>query len=414
MSKTILMLGAFDTKGPEHAFLREQIIGRGHRVIAVNVGVLGTTDLFPVDVEADQVADAGVSSLAALRAGNDRGRAMATMAAGAAAIVRQLYDQGRFEGIIGMGGGGGTSVITTAMQVLPVGVPKLCVSTMAAGNTADYVGQKDILLMPSIVDVAGVNRISRKIFTRAAGAICGMVEMPPQETNKDRPIIAASMFGNTTQCVDACRAMLEEAGYEVLVFHATGAGGRAMETLVDEGLIDAVCDITTTEWADEICGGVLNAGPDRLSAPGRRGVPHLIVPGCVDMCNFGAMESVPTKYKQGRLLYQWNPSVTLMRTTVDENRRLGEIFAAKANAARGPVALLLPLRGVSILDGDGELFCDRAADQALFDALKAHLRSDIPVVEIDANINDPAFAKRAVALMLELIAHTRQKKVEEL
>ena len=403
MSKTILLLGAFDTKAAEYAFLRQQILSHGHQVLAVNFGPLGSTELFPVEIEAEEVAAAGGGDLAAIRDAKDRGDAMKTMAAGVAAVAERLFDEGRFDGIIGMGGSGGSSVITAAMRALPIGVPKLCVSTVASGDTSAFVGIKDVVLFPSIVDVAGMNRISRIVFARAAGAICGMVDAEPPQSNDDRPILAASMFGNSTECVEACRASLEDKGYEVLVFHATGTGGRTMEGLVDEGLVDAVLDITTTEWADEICGGVLTAGSDRLSAPGRHGIPHLIVPGCVDMCNFGPIDTVPEKYKD-RNLYEWNPAITLMRTTVEENIQMGEAFAEKANAATGPVAVLLPLRGVSILDGDGERFCDREADQALFHAFKSNLRDDIPVVELDANINDAEFSTKAVEMMLELIA----------
>ncbi len=408
MSKTVLMIGAFDTKGPEYAFLRERITAAGCDVLAVNTGVLGTTDLFEVDVEADELASAGGGDLAKLRADQDRGEAMKVMCAGAAAVAKRLHEQGRFDGIIGMGGTGGSTVVTSAMRALPVGVPKVCVSTAASGDTSAYVGTKDVTMIPSIVDVAGVNRISRIIFAQAAGAICGMVSEQVSPTTDERPIIAASMFGNTTECVDACREALSGAGYEVLVFHATGTGGRTMESLVREGLVDAVLDITTTEWADTVCGGVFDAGADRLSAPGEMGVAHLIVPGCVDMANFGGPETVPAKYKDaGRTFYEWNPSVTLMRTNVEENRQMGQAFAAKANAATGPVAFLIPLKGVSILDGDGEMFCDRAADAAMFDAIKADLKDGIPVEEIDCNINDPAFAAKAVEMMLELIA---QKK----
>ncbi len=408
MSKTILMIGLFDTKGAEYAFLRERIVARGHEVLAMNTGVLGSTDLFPVDVEADEVAKAGGGDLKSLRDKKDRGEAMKVMSAGAPVVVKSLYDEGKFDGVIGMGGTGGTSVVTAAMRALPVGVPKVCVSTAASGNTAAYVGSKDITMMPSIVDVAGINRISRLVFSRAAGAICGMVETEPPKSAEDKPIIAASMFGNTTDCVNACVESLSEKGYEVLVFHATGTGGKTMEALVSEGLVDAVLDITTTEWADTVCGGVFDAGPERLSAPGRMGVPHLIVPGCVDMANFGGMETVPQKYKDAnRTFYEWNPSVTLMRTNVEENKKMGEVFAEKANAATGPVAFLIPLKGVSILDGDGERFCDREADGAMFETLKENLRTGIPVVNIDCNINDPAFAIKAVEMMEGLIQSAR-------
>jgi len=408
MGKTILMIGAFDTKGLEFAFLRERIVGRGHSVVSVNTGVLGTTDLFPVNVEADEVARAGQGDLETLREKKDRGQAMKVMTAGAPVVVRSLYDMGRFDGIIGMGGGGGSTVVTAAMRALPMGVPKVCVSTLASGDTSAYVGTKDIVMVPSIVDVAGINRISRIIFSRAAGAICGMVESEPPTAADEKPIVAATMFGNTTDCVNACASALSAKGYEVLVFHATGTGGKTMESLVAEGLVDAVLDITTTEWADAVCGGVLSAGPDRLSAPGRMGVAHLIVPGCVDMVNFGPMDTVPQKYRDGgRTFYEWNPSITLMRTNIAENRRMGEIFAEKANEARGPVAFLIPLRGVSILDGNGQPFCNREADAAMFAAIKANVRKDIPVVELDNNINDPEFSAKAVEMILELIA--RQK-----
>lgn len=408
MSHRILLLGTFDTKGPEYAFLRDRILEAGCEVVSINAGIDGSTDLFPVDVEAGEVAQAGGDSIDVLRRDRDRGRAIAVMGAGAAVVVRRLFDEGRFDGIIGMGGSGGTGIVTSAMRGLPIGVPKFCVSTLAAGDVSPFVGTKDIVMMPSVADVAGINRISRTILSRAAGAICGMVSAAIPEAQDERPLIAASMFGNTTKCVDACREQLDAAGYEVLVFHATGTGGRVLESLADEQLVDAVLDITTTEWADEICGGVLTAGPDRLSAAGRRGLPHLIVPGCIDMCNFGPMSTVPEKFKDGtRNFYEWTPEITLMRTTADENRRVGEIFAEKANAATGPVAFLFPLNGVSMLDADGDRFCDRTADQAFFNAVKSNVRSDIPVVEIDANINDPEFAAKAVEIMLELIASNR-------
>jgi uncharacterized protein (UPF0261 family) len=402
--KKICLIGAFDTKGREYGFVRQRILDRGHEVLTVNTGIMGSTDLFPVDVEADKVAEAGGDSLAALRKKKDRGAAMKTMCAGAPAIVKALHDDGRLSAIVGMGGTGGTTVVTAAMRALPIGFPKVCVSTAASGDVAAYVGTKDIAMIPSIVDVAGINRVSRVVFSRAAGAICGMVEADAGGAEEDKPVVTASMFGNTTECVEACMEKLGAIGYEVLVFHATGTGGKTMESLVREGLVDAVLDITTTEWADTICGGVFDAGTTRLDAPGEMGIPHLVVPGCVDMANFGGMEEVPEKYKKAkRTFYEWNPSVTLMRTNREENERMGRIFAAKANAARGPVAFLIPLKGVSILDGDGELFCDREADQAMFDALKAHLKKDIEVVDIDHNINDPQFSAKAVEMLLDLI-----------
>ena len=408
--KKICMIGAFDTKGPEYAFVRECILARGHDVLTVNTAVLGSTELFGVDVEAKKVAEAGGASLEQLREDKDRGRAMKIMCAGAPAIVKSLHDEGKIDGILGMGGTGGTTVVTSAMRALPVGVPKVCVSTAASGDVSAYVGTKDITMIPSIVDVAGINRISRIIFSWAAGAICGMVEAEIVQSEQDKPVIAASMFGNTTECVNACAEQLSAKGYEVLVFHATGTGGKTMEGLVQEGLVDAVLDITTTEWADTVCGGVFDAGEERLDAPGRMGIPHLIVPGCVDMANFGGLDTVPTRYKRAkRTFYEWNPSITLMRTNKQENEKMGQIFAEKANAAKGPVAFLIPLKGVSILDGDGEPFCDRDADKAMFEAIKDNLKEGVTVVEMDNNINDPEFSAKAVEMMLDLIEQAKRQ-----
>jgi uncharacterized protein (UPF0261 family) len=410
MPRTICILGAFDTKGEDHAFLRDEILKLGDKVLTVNIGVLASTTLFPVDIEAKEVLETAGLDLQEIRARRDKAEAMRAFDQSAPKLIRQLYAQGRFDGIIGMGGSGGSSIIAAAMRALPIGVPKVLVSTVASGDVSFYIRGKDITMVPSIVDVAGLNRISRLVYTRAAGSICGMARNEPAHSSEDLPIIAASMFGNTTECVSACVKMLTEKGFEVLVFHATGTGGRAMETLVADGLIEGVLDITTTEWADELCQGVFSAGPERLDAPGQRGIAHLIVPGCVDMANFGAPSTVPEKYRRAkRLFYEWNPSVTLMRTNVEENRRMGEIFAQKANVAKGPVAFLIPLKGVSMLDGDGQQFCDREADRAMFDAIKANLKPEIPVVELDLNINDPRFAAKAVEMMLELLGNERQR-----
>jgi uncharacterized protein (UPF0261 family) len=410
MLRTICILGAFDTKGEDHAFLREEILKLGHQVLTVNIGVLGSTTLFPVDIEAKEVLEAAGLDLKEIRERRDKAEAMKAFDRSAPKLIRYLYEQRRFDGIIGMGGSGGSSIIAAAMRALPIGVPKVLVSTVASGDVSFYVRGKDIVMVPSIVDMAGLNRISRLVYSRAAGAVCGMAQNEPAHSSEDLPIITASMFGNTTECVSACVKMLNEKGFEVLVFHATGAGGRAMETLVGDGLVEGVLDITTTEWADELCQGVFSAGPERLDAPGQRGIAHLIVPGCVDMVNFGAPSTVPGKYRQAeRLFYEWNPSVTLMRTNAEENRRMGEIFAQKANAAKGPVAFLIPLKGVSMLDGDGQQFCDRKADRAMFDAIKANLNPGIPVVELDLNINDPPFATKAVEMMLELLGNERQR-----
>lgn len=403
MQKVILMLGTFDSKGREFAYLYEELKRRGATVMTMNTGVLGDTSLFPIDIPAETVAHRGGVELETLRKNADRGAAMRVMCTGAAAICSELCTLGRIHGVIGMGGGGGTSIATSAMQALPVGFPKVCITTLASGDTSAYVGSKDILLFPSIVDICGINRFSRLIISRAAGAVCGMVRTDPIEDENDRPIVMLSMFGNSTACVEECARLLDEKGYGSLIFHATGGGGRAMEQLIREHIAVACLDITTTEWADEHCGGSLSAGPERLDAPAAAGIPHVICPGCLDMVNFGAMDTVPDKFKQGdRNLYVWNPMVTLMRTNKQECAELGEILAKKANASKAPVAFILPKGGLSILDDKGQCFWDPEADEALFEAIRTHANPEIPIREVDANINDPAFAAQAVDLLMEI------------
>ena len=402
MPATVLLVGALDTKGVEYAFVKDLIEAAGLQTVVVDFGVMGQPAFAP-DVSRGEVATAAGGDLAYLAAGTHKDEAMRTMAQGLAAVVERLYSEGRFDGIMGMGGSGGTSIATAAMRTLPVGVPKLMVSTVGGGDVSIYAGSKDITFMPSVVDVAGINRLSRAIYANAAGAIAGMVQTEAAVANDERPLIAASMFGNTTAAVDHARGLLEGDGYEVLVFHATGSGGRTMEDLISDGYIAGCLDMTTTELADEICGGVYSAGPERVQAAPRQGIPTLIVPGCVDMANFGGIETVPTHYRE-RLLYQWNPEVTLMRTNEEENRQMGAMLAAAANAAQSDnVAVLIPLGGVSMLDSEGDRFWNPSADHACFDAIKENLRADIPLIEMDANINDPQFAEKAVAMLLEMV-----------
>lgn len=388
--RTILVIGTLDTKGAEFAFVRDRILERGHRVLVVDAGI-GEPQWAP-DVAAPDVAAAGGGDLPGLRARNDRAEALAVMCAGARAVALELLERRPFDGVISLGGSGGTAIATAAMRALPVGMPKVMVSTMASGDTSVYVDVTDITMMYSVVDVAGLNRLSRRILANAAGAVCGMVETAIPAT-ADRPLVAATMFGVTTPCVTAVRERLEAAGFEVLVFHATGSGGRAMEALVDGGFIAAVADITTTELADELIGGVLSAGPDRLGAAARAGIPQVVSVGALDMCNWAAFDTVPARFAD-RMLYRHNPTVTLMRTTPEENAALGRSLATKLNAATGPAALFLPLRGVSMIDAEGGPFWAPDADAALFDAIRATLdRSRVDLVELDLHVNDPAFAQ---------------------
>ena len=401
MSKTVVIVGALDTKGQEFIFAKDLIEQQGLRTLVVDFGVLGEPAFKP-DVTRAEVAAAGGGDLAYLASGQHKDEAMKTMATGLAAIVRKLFDEGQLDGILGMGGSGGTSIATAAMRTLPVGVPKVMVSTVAGGDVSAYAGAKDITFMPSIVDVAGFNRISRVIYTNAAGAIAGMVNTPRPAAGADKPLIVASMFGNTTKAVDHARGILEQNGYEVLVFHSTGTGGKTMESLIADGLITASLDMTTTELADEVCGGVMSAGPDRCGAASKAGIPAVIVPGCVDMANFWGMDTVPEKFKS-RNLYQWNPNVTLLRTNVEENVQMGQMIAAAANAATAPVTILIPLKGVSMLDSEGDRFWDPEADRACYDAIKRNVRPGIPVIEVDANINDPEFSGKVAETLLSLL-----------
>ena len=396
----IAVLGTFDTKGHEHAFVAERIRELGHQTLLIDVGTGGPPQVKP-DVTREEIAAAGGLDLPALMGRADRGECVSAMATAAPKLLERLCREGRIHGVIALGGGGGTAIAAAAMRALPIGFPKLIVSTMASGNTAHYVGTKDITMMPSIVDVNGLNRISRTIFARAAGAICGMVSVSVS-SDSTRPIIVASMFGNTTGCINAAMPLLEQEGYEVLVFHATGTGGRMMESLIDSGMVAGVLDITTTELADELVGGVLTAGPDRVSAAGRAGIPAIIVPGCLDMVNFGERSSVPGKF-EGRNFYIHNPQITLMRTTPEECFELGSILARKVNAYTSPVTVLIPRLAISIISARGGPFFDPVADAALFDSLTSHLRPEVRVISMDREINDPEFALACTDALLENI-----------
>ncbi|HEY3563190.1 MAG TPA: Tm-1-like ATP-binding domain-containing protein [Kribbella sp.] len=394
MSPTVVLLGTLDTKAEEYAFVRDRLLSAGVEVLVVDTGVLGTPGI-PADVDRSSVAGAGSADLQHLQAAGDRGAAVTAMAAGAAVVVRRLYDEGRCDGALALGGTGGTSIAAAAFRELPLGVPKVIVSTAASGETSAYVRETDLVLMPSVVDVAGVNRLSARILANAAAGVAGMVLAAPVTTTAGVPLLAASMFGVTTPAVDSARARLTELGYEVLVFHMTGVGGRTLESLAASGQLAGVLDLTTTELADELVGGVFSAGPTRLTAAGQAGIPQVVSVGALDMVNFGPLGTVPEQFED-RHLFVHNPSVTLMRTTPEECAELGRRLATRLNASTGPVALLLPLRGVSAIAVEGGVFHDPAADAALFGAIRETVdRSVVELVELDAAINDEAFAHAA-------------------
>ncbi|MBI2823433.1 MAG: Tm-1-like ATP-binding domain-containing protein [Planctomycetia bacterium] len=403
---SVYLLATLDTKGREAQFVRERLQAAGAAVTLVDTGSLGQPTC-TADIPREEVCRAAGIDLGEIVAAADRGRAVSAAAAGAAAIVRAHHAAGRVSGVLAIGGSAGTTIGSAAMRALPLGVPKLIASTLASGQVRHYVGDKDIMMLNAVVDIAGINRVSRMVLDLAARAMAGMVRFPAAPAPaSEKPLVAATMFGVTTPCVERARAVLEEAGYEVLVFHATGSGGQAMESLVADSLLAGVLDITTTELSDELVGGVLSAGPDRLTAAARAGVPQVVSVGATDMVNFHAPETVPERFR-GRKFYEHNASVTLMRTTAEENARIGEEIGRKVSASRGPAAIFLPARGVSAIDREGQPFVDPAARKALFAGIR-RTAGTVDVTELDHHINDPEFAE---ALAEKLIAMMRARSV---
>lgn len=402
MAKKVIILGTLDTKGQEFQYIKELIESLGVQTIVIDVGIKGKAYFSP-HISSEEVARAAGSELAELIRADDRGAAIDAMMKGAAIVVTKLWHEEQIAGIISLGGSAGTTIGTAAMQVLPVGLPKLMVSTVASGDTRPYVGEKDITMMYSVVDVAGLNGLSRRIMANAAFAIAGMAKGEVPQASEDKPLIGATMFGVTTPCVTAAREYLEAKGYEVLVFHATGSGGKAMESLIESGYIKGVLDATTTEWADELVGGVLTAGPHRLEAAARMGIPQVVSVGALDMVNFGPANTVPEQFKD-RNLYHHNATITLMRTTTEECRQLGEILADKINRTTGRAAVFLPLKGVSLIDVAGKPFYGPEEDQALFMAIRSRLNRDkIELVEMNTDINDEHFAVAMADKLIQLM-----------
>ncbi|NKI28467.1 UPF0261 family protein [Arenibacter sp. 6A1] len=402
IEKSIVMLGCFDTKGEDFTYLFQCLGNQGQSLITINTGVMETFVDFPIDVDNESVAAASGMSLEAIRESGDRGKAVELMGKGASKILADLVAKDRIKGVVGMGGGGGTYIILEAMQAIPLGIPKLCLSTVVAKDLTRQIKVKDITMMSSVVDVAGLNKISRLLIKQAADAISAMAEVIVDNLFPIKKHIAISMFGNTTKCVDKCTQLLKEKGYEVMAFHATGVGGATMESLIREGVFDAVLDVTTTEIADELCGGILSAGPDRLTAASEMGIPQIVVPGCLDMVNFAQMDTIPQKYKS-RELYSWAPDVTLMRTDINENTVLGKQLVDKLKLAIATVEILIPLKGLSQIDNEGEIFYNPEANKALFESIKENAKGHIEVVQMNAHINDEVFAKLLVEHLLKMM-----------
>jgi uncharacterized protein (UPF0261 family) len=418
---SVLLVGTLDTKGTEFGYVRDRLRAAGVPVLVADAGVMGPPAFEP-DISREAVFSAAGVNHEQVKAAGDRGKAVELAAKGIAKIAADLHKEGKLSGVLSLGGSAGTTIGTAAMRALPVGVPKLMVSTLASGQVQPYVGTRDVMMMYSVVDISGLNRISRVVLDNAANAMVGMVKKPTppallpsgrgekEPVPADKPVVAATMFGVTTPCVEAARKVLEAAGYEVLVFHATGTGGRTMEGLVRDGLIAGVLDITTTELADELAGGILTAGPDRLTAAGLKGVPQVISLGALDMVNFGPPDTVPDWYKH-RLFYRHNPTVTLMRTTPEEMDRLGKGIAEKTSAASGPTCVLVPLKGVSAIDSEGKPFWWPEADAALFQSVRNWIAPNVELIELDMHINDPAFATACANKLLELMAQAGERPV---
>lgn len=399
--KTVAVLGTFDTKGKELKFIKECIEEHGLKTLCINTGVF--EPVVEPDISSAEVAAAVGADINAIVEKRDRATATEVLAKGTEKLIPQLYAEGKFDGIISIGGSGGTALATPAMRQLPLGVPKVMVSTMASGDVSPYVGTSDIVMIPSVVDAEGLNDISKVIFSNAANAVVGMVQNRKEIESDGKPLLAATMFGVTTPCVKAAEDYLHEQGYDVLVFHATGTGGKCMEALIDQGFIKGVLDLTTTEWCDEVVGGVLNAGPDRLTAAGKNGIPQVVSVGALDMVNFGPMDTVPAQFKE-RNLYKHNPTVTLMRTTADELKSIGHEIASRLADATGKTTLMLPLKGVSMIDVEGQPFYDAEADKVLFDTLRTELaNSNVEIVELDTDINDKEFAVAAAKKLISLL-----------
>lgn len=399
--KTVAIAGTFDTKGREYTYIKELFEELGINTFMINTGVFEPA--FKADVSNGEIAEAVGKDIKVIAEKKDRALATEILSKGMEKLVPELYNQGKFDGIISFGGSGGTSLVTPAMRALPIGVPKIMVSTMASGNTSQYIGTSDIIMMPSVVDVSGLNSISTKIFSNAVFAMAGMLEHENKREIEKKPLIAATMFGVTTPAVEYGKKYLEDRGYEVLVFHATGIGGQSMEDLIEDGFIEGVLDLTTTEWADEIIGGVLNAGPHRLEAAGRNHIPQVVSVGALDMCNFGPYDTVPKEFV-GRNIYKHNPTVTLMRTTVEENELIGKKIAEKLNMSKGKTALFLPLKGVSAIDVEGQAFYGVEEDKMLFDTLRNGINKNIiEIIEMDNAINDKEFAEAAAQKLIDLM-----------
>ena len=401
MEKTIVLIGTLDTKGAEYGYIRDRIVEQGCRVIVVDVGILGKP-LFQPDITREQVAQAAGVSIAQVASSGEEGEAIQPMSEGAVKIVQELHRSGKLDGILALGGSMGTMLGTAAMRALPLGIAKVMVSTQASGDTRPYVGTKDIVMIPSLADIVGLNRITKNVLTVAAGAIVGMVNAAAGPVPSDKPLIGLTLHGDLMPCANSVMELLEQRGYEVVVLHAIGIGGRTLEEWIEQGLLDGVFDLVTTEVLQRMYGGLYDAGPARLEAAGTKGIPQLVAPGKADIITFDMTQGVP-EHLRGRKLSVHTPVRVVARTTKEERAELGRVMAEKLNKAIGPTAVIIPKQGFSAADKEGNDWYDPEANLALINALKRELKPEIKLVEVDANINDKLFAETAAILLHELM-----------
>ena len=407
MVKTVAIVGTLDTKGEEIAFLKSLILTRSHKVIIADTGILGEPHL-QADISRHEIASAGDEDIDTLKKKGDEAFAQRIMASGLKKIILSLVESKKIHGLLAIGGGQGSIIVAPTLKSLPFGFPKLLVSTkVTQAGARPYVGSKDVLILPPVADLAGINCLTRSILTNAAGAISGMVEIE-QPGVEDKPLVVMSMNGTVTDCGLTVKAMLEKKGYEVLVFHTIGTGGEALEEYVKSNEVVGVIELGVNEITNELMGGLASSGPDRLTAAGKRGVPQIVVPGSADFINFLGPETVPPKYRR-RNIHSHNPQATLIRTNIQDNRLLGKTIADKLNQSRGPVIILWPKKGLSTLDHSGKPFWDPEADMALIKSLKRHLDPHIPVIESDAYINDPEFAQTVFMAFEKIGEQIRQQ-----
>lgn len=397
----MILIGTLDTKGVEYQFANERFKKAGLNTILIDAGIIGNS-LVKADISNEEVARAGGEELATLKNLGDRGFAVSVMTQGVNQIVQDLFKKNQCDGVFALGGSGGSTISSFAMRNLPIGIPKVLVSTLIASNASSFIGESDMALFASVVDIAGINSISAKVIANAVDATIGMIKGEKVEITNHKKLISASMFGVTTTCVTNARKILEENDLEVITFHMTGSGGKSMENLIRQGFINASLDVTTTELADEIVGGTLTAGPTRLTAARDKKIPQVVSVGALDMVNFGPKETVPEKFKN-RNLYVHNENVTLMRTTAEECEKIAFDICEKLNQSTSKVTLMLPLLGVSAIATKGQVFYDQEADEALFSTIRKNLKPNVELVELNCAINDQEFSDALAFKLLSLL-----------